>query len=110
MSFPTRRLGWVCRQCQLQLGRQTRNFATKKDKKQYLPSTPVRTRFAPSPTGYLHFGSLRTALYNYLLARRTKGQFILRLEDTDEVTATSIEAIERADAILRTEEKDYTGR
>jgi len=46
-------------------------------------STPARTRFAPSPTGNLHLGSIRTALYNYLLARRTGGQFILRIEDTD---------------------------
>lgn len=50
-----------------------------------LPSTPARTRFAPSPTGYLHLGSLRTALFNYLLARATGGQFIIRLEDTDQV-------------------------
>lgn len=50
-----------------------------------LPSTPARTRFAPSPTGYLHLGSLRTALYNYLLARATGGQFIIRVEDTDQV-------------------------
>ncbi|SPO02897.1 related to glutamyl-tRNA synthetase [Cephalotrichum gorgonifer] len=49
-----------------------------------LPKTPARTRFAPSPTGYLHLGSLRTALYNYLLAKATGGQFILRLEDTDQ--------------------------
>lgn len=48
------------------------------------PSAPVRTRFAPSPTGYLHLGSLRTALYNYLLAKNTGGQFLLRLEDTDQ--------------------------
>lgn len=48
------------------------------------PSTPARTRFAPSPTGSLHLGSLRTALYNYLLARNTGGQFLLRLEDTDQ--------------------------
>ncbi len=45
--------------------------------------TPVRVRFAPSPTGRMHLGSARTALYNYLLARRTGGQFILRIEDTD---------------------------
>ena len=44
---------------------------------------PVRVRFAPSPTGYLHIGGLRTALYNYLLARRHNGVFILRIEDTD---------------------------
>ncbi|RPA93527.1 hypothetical protein L873DRAFT_1704836 [Choiromyces venosus 120613-1] len=45
--------------------------------------TPARTRFAPSPTGYLHLGSLRTALFNYLLAKRTGGKFLLRIEDTD---------------------------
>ncbi|KAI2642792.1 hypothetical protein GGS21DRAFT_192991 [Xylaria nigripes] len=49
-----------------------------------LPSTPARTRFAPSPTGYVHIGSLRTALYNYLLAKATGGQFLLRVEDTDQ--------------------------
>ena len=43
----------------------------------------VRVRFAPSPTGYLHVGGLRTALYNYLFARRNRGTFILRIEDTD---------------------------
>lgn len=48
------------------------------------PKGPARTRFAPSPTGSLHLGSLRTALYNYLLARSTGGQFLLRLEDTDQ--------------------------
>ncbi|KAH6849867.1 glutamyl-tRNA synthetase-like protein [Chaetomium sp. MPI-CAGE-AT-0009] len=48
-----------------------------------LPDTPCRTRFAPSPTGYLHLGSLRTALFNHLLARATGGQFVLRIEDTD---------------------------
>jgi glutamyl-tRNA synthetase len=45
--------------------------------------TPVRVRFAPSPTGRMHLGSARTALYDYLLARRTGGKFILRIEDTD---------------------------
>jgi glutamyl-tRNA synthetase len=44
---------------------------------------PVRVRFAPSPTGRTHLGSGRTALYNYLIARQTGGQFILRIEDTD---------------------------
>ena len=44
----------------------------------------VRTRFAPSPTGYLHLGGLRTALYTYLYARRMDGKFILRIEDTDQ--------------------------
>jgi len=51
-----------------------------------MPSSikPVRVRFAPSPTGRTHLGSGRTALYNYLLARQTGGQFILRIEDTDQ--------------------------
>ncbi len=44
----------------------------------------IRVRFAPSPTGYLHVGSLRTALYNYLYSRKTGGKFILRIEDTDQ--------------------------
>ena len=47
-------------------------------------TTPARVRFAPSPTGRTHLGSGRTALYNYLLARQTGGQFILRIEDTDQ--------------------------
>ena len=46
--------------------------------------TQVRTRFAPSPTGYLHLGGLRTALYTYLFARKNGGRFILRIEDTDQ--------------------------
>jgi len=41
------------------------------------------TRFAPSPTGFLHVGNLRTALFNFLIARKSGGQFILRLDDTD---------------------------
>jgi len=44
----------------------------------------VRTRFAPSPTGYLHVGGLRTALYNYLYAKKMSGDFIIRIEDTDQ--------------------------
>lgn len=44
----------------------------------------VRTRFAPSPTGYLHIGGARTALFNYLFARKTGGVFVLRIEDTDQ--------------------------
>ena len=43
----------------------------------------IRTRFAPSPTGYLHIGGLRTALYSYLYAKKTNGKFVLRIEDTD---------------------------
>lgn len=45
---------------------------------------PVRVRFAPSPTGPLHIGGVRTALYNYLLAKQTGGKFLLRIEDTDQ--------------------------
>ena len=45
----------------------------------------IKTRFAPSPTGLLHLGNVRTALFNYLLAQRFNGQFLLRLEDTDAV-------------------------
>src|SRR5579883_3389154 len=44
----------------------------------------VRTRFAPSPTGYLHIGGVRTALFNWLFARKHGGQFILRIDDTDQ--------------------------
>lgn len=44
----------------------------------------IRTRFAPSPTGYLHIGGVRTALFNWLLARRHTGQFVLRIDDTDD--------------------------
>src|ERR1700755_507901 len=50
--------------------------------------TDVRVRFAPSPTGYLHVGGARTALYNYLFAKRHGGKFILRIEDTDEARST----------------------
>ncbi len=49
----------------------------------------VRVRFAPSPTGNLHIGSVRTALFNYLFARRNKGTFILRIEDTDRLRSDS---------------------
>lgn len=44
----------------------------------------MKTRFAPSPTGYMHIGNLRSALYNYLIAKSMKGKFILRIEDTDQ--------------------------
>ena len=49
-----------------------------------IPVGEVRTRFAPSPTGYMHVGNLRTALYTYLIARKYSGKFILRIEDTDQ--------------------------
>ena len=49
-----------------------------------IPKGKVRTRFAPSPTGYMHVGNLRTALYTWLIARHNRGTFILRIEDTDQ--------------------------
>ena len=51
-------------------------------------SSHPRVRFAPSPTGYLHVGGARTALYNYLYAKKNGGEFILRIEDTDEARST----------------------
>jgi len=59
--------------------------------------SPIRVRFAPSPTGYLHVGGARTALFNWLLARKLGGTFILRIEDTDVERSTK----ESVDAILQ---------
>ena len=97
--------GWIYHSCQSRLVlkrlselRHRRWAATEAPPKQArsedrrkprLPQTPARTRFAPSPTGHLHLGSIRTALFNYLLARRTKGQFLLRIEDTDQKRTVS---------------------
>ena len=52
------------------------------------PDGKPRLRFAPSPTGYLHIGGVRTALFNWLWARKTGGTFILRIEDTDQERST----------------------
>ena len=60
------------------------------------PDAPVVTRFAPSPTGYLHIGGARTALFNWLYARHTGGSFLLRIEDTDRQRSTP----EATDAIF----------
>ena len=60
----------------------------------------VVTRFAPSPTGNLHLGGLRTALFNFLLAKKLKGKFILRIEDTDR-TRLVPGSVERIQQILR---------
>ncbi|MFQ5417076.1 MAG: glutamate--tRNA ligase family protein, partial [Myxococcota bacterium] len=49
---------------------------------------PVRVRFAPSPTGFLHLGSARTALFNWAYARRHGGALVLRIEDTDRARST----------------------
>ncbi|MFN7223762.1 MAG: glutamate--tRNA ligase [Paracoccaceae bacterium] len=59
-------------------------------------TAPTITRFAPSPTGYIHVGNLRTALMNYMIARKNGGQFILRLDDTDQERSKQ----EYADAIM----------
>ncbi len=62
-----------------------------------IPHEGVRTRFAPSPTGYMHVGNLRTALYTWLIARHAGGTFILRIEDTDQgrLVADAVEIIYR---------------
>ena len=65
---------------------------------QTAPGQRVRTRFAPSPTGYLHVGGLRTALYNYLYAKKMNGDFIVRIEDTDQ--ARKVEGADKS--LLRT--------
>lgn len=90
---PRSTFGWICSSCQAGLLKRkaqrglTRQYATRIKNSQLsrLPTEPARTRFAPSPTGNLHLGSIRTALFNYLFAKRTKGQFLLRIEDTDQV-------------------------
>lgn len=79
---------YTCKSCLVRLSLSSRRAKStevgSKAKPFALPSKPARTRFAPSPTGYLHLGSLRTALFNYLLAKATGGQFLLRIEDTDQ--------------------------
>ena len=50
----------------------------------------IKTRFAPSPTGNFHMGSLRTAIYNYLYAKKNNGTFLLRIEDTDQERSKKI--------------------
>jgi glutamyl-tRNA synthetase len=57
------------------------------------PAQPVKTRFAPSPTGFLHIGGVRTALFSWLYAKRHQGTFVLRIEDTDRARST-VEAIQ----------------
>ena len=66
----------------------------------------VRTRFAPSPTGYLHIGGARTALFNFLFARHSRGKFILRIEDTDRERSTP-EAIRAILDAMKWLELDY---
>lgn len=85
MSQPLFTPAHICRSCRLRIARISRRWASGEPRRaKVIPDAPVRTRFAPSPTGYLHFGSVRTALFNYLIARRTGGSFLLRIEDTDQ--------------------------
>ena len=63
-------------------------------------SNKVKTRFAPSPTGFLHVGGLRTALYSYLFAHHNKGQFLLRIEDTDQARKVA-GAVENLQKVLK---------
>src|SRR5712671_5999547 len=65
-----------------------------------MTSATIVTRFAPSPTGYLHVGGARTALFNWLLARRLGGKYLLRIEDTDLARSTQ-EAVEQLVEDLR---------
>ena len=60
----------------------------------------IRVRFSPAPTGMMHIGNARTALFNWLFARHTGGTFILRIEDTDVLRSTS-EAVEQIQVVLR---------
>ena len=76
-------------------------------------SGEVRVRFAPSPTGPLHIGGLRTALYNYLWARKNQGRFIVRIEDTDRHRYVSGAEAHISDALswcgIRVDESPWTG-
>ena len=75
-----------------------------------MPET-VRVRFAPSPTGSFHVGSARTALFNWAFARRHKGVFILRIEDTDSSRSTDANIEQIVDAMVEgaLEETETTG-
>jgi len=83
------------------------------DQEAKIPRGKVRTRFAPSPTGYMHVGGLRTALYAYLIAKKDGGTFILRIEDTDKARfvegATEIIIKTLRDAGLNYDEGPDTG-
>lgn len=109
ISMPSQLLSpaYICRACRSHTTRQVRRHASSQAKPaSYLPDRPVMTRFAPSPTGYLHLGSVRTALFNYLIAKRTGGQFLLRIEDTDTVRGN--DEWRRIGQELIGEEKDDT--
>lgn len=67
--------------------------------KLYIEQQAIRVRFAPSPTGHIHLGGLRAALYNYIFAKQNNGQFILRIEDTDRTRVVSGSAEEIEDVL-----------
>jgi len=67
----------------------------------------IRTRFAPSPTGYLHVGGARTALFSWAYARKHKGQFILRIEDTDLERSTRESITDRTSPWERPHERSH---
>src|ERR1700749_3517267 len=69
-------------------GRVGMQTSTKSEQSCYMLRMTVRTRFAPSPTGPLHIGGIRTALFNYLYSRHHGGEFLLRIEDTDRERST----------------------
>ncbi|CAG8973460.1 hypothetical protein HYALB_00006486 [Hymenoscyphus albidus] len=80
---------WICKSCRSRRYASSGSNAVNplplpQASKELRKGGPARTRFAPSPTGKLHLGSIRTALFNYLIARATGGQFVLRIEDTDQ--------------------------
>ena len=74
--------------------------------------TKIRTRFAPSPTGRMHVGNLRTALYAYLIAKHEDGDFILRIEDTDQerYVEGAVDIIYRTMAGNRTSSRRRSGQ
>ena len=72
-------------------------FTLRKSVSLSMATSPARVRFAPSPTGSLHVGGARTALFNWLVAKKTGGKFIVRVEDTDQARSTK----ESEDMILK---------
>jgi hypothetical protein len=76
---------WICQACLVRYVSSSSPASLSEASAKLRMNGPMRTRFAPSPTGYLHLGSMRTALFNYLVAKATGGHFLLRIEDTDQV-------------------------
>src|SRR6202451_3590659 len=83
-----RRGCWVLTGGRASRGGRSRTTSASKERATSTRMT-TRVRFAPSPTGYLHIGGVRTALFNWLWARKMKGAFVLRIEDTDQERSTT---------------------